>query len=181
MISENTLLHDHFEKIKVLLLDVDGVLTDGRIMFDYEGRETISFNVKDGLGIRMLLESGITVGIVTGRSTPALKFRCKQLGIPLVFEGIRDKAAILEKIIKLTGVSAEQMAFIGDDLPDICLMKCVGLSIAVADAHAMCRDTADLVTGLNGGQGAVREVCEAILKAKNVWDEVLDRFLSIPA
>ena len=168
---------DKLKRIKLLLLDVDGVLTDGRIIYDDTGAETKVFHVKDGLGIRMLMDAGIEVGIVTGRTSRALRHRCDNLGISLVFDRVRDKSGVLEVVSKQKGVEAEHIAFVGDDLVDIPLMKKVGLSVAVADAHETVLEHADMVTAAQGGAGAVREVCEAILKAQGLWDKVLVRFL----
>ena len=163
--------------IKLLILDVDGVLTDGSIIYNDNGVETKIFNVKDGLGIRLLMKAGITLCIATGRRSNALYNRCDNLGIEHIFDGLGDKAAILDPILNRTGVSTEQVAFIGDDLPDLALMKKVGLSIAVADAHKTVLKHADMVTSAKGGDGAVREVCEAILKAQGLWDNILEGFL----
>jgi 3-deoxy-D-manno-octulosonate 8-phosphate phosphatase (KDO 8-P phosphatase) len=162
--------------IEVLLLDVDGVLTDGRIIFDDDGRETKIFNVRDGLGLVLLMRAGIQVGMVTGRKSPALHHRCRDLGIRWIFEDIADKAAIMDRILAVTGVSAENVAYIGDDLPDISLMKRVGLAIAVADAHALVQQQADWITAAPGGHGAVREVCEALLAARGMWEEIAARY-----
>jgi len=166
------------EKVGLLLLDVDGVLTDGSIIYDDHNVETKFFNSKDGLGLRFLMDAGIGVGIVTGRASGALMNRCKNLGITLVFDGVQDKAAVLEQILKQTRMSSDKMAFMGDDLPDLPLMRKVGCGIAVADAHDMVRQHADMVTSKKGGRGAVREVCEAILKARGLWDQILTSFLS---
>ena len=163
------------KRIKLLLLDVDGVLTDGEIIYHDNGAETKVFNVKDGLGIRLLLEAGIHLGIITGRRSNALSFRCKDLGINLIYDGVKNKIDVLDALLDQTGVSAEEVAFIGDDLPDLKLMKTIGLSIAVGDAHKVILDNADMVTSANGGQGAVREVCETILKAKGLWENILER------
>jgi 3-deoxy-D-manno-octulosonate 8-phosphate phosphatase (KDO 8-P phosphatase) len=162
--------------IKLLLLDVDGVLTDGGIIYNDNGAETKVFNVKDGLGIKLLLDAGVLLGIVTGRRSNALYSRCKDLGIDLVYDGIANKIDVLDALLDQTGVSAEEVAFIGDDLPDLSLMKKIGLSIAVKDAHQTIRDHADMVTSAKGGHGAVREACEAILKAKGLWKDILERF-----
>jgi 3-deoxy-D-manno-octulosonate 8-phosphate phosphatase (KDO 8-P phosphatase) len=171
------MLHNKLKDTKLLLLDVDGVLTNGSIVYHDDGSETKVFNVKDGLGIRLLMQTGIQVGIVTGRRSEALSHRCRDLGIDLVFDNVRDKAAILDTIINETGIDPEQMAFIGDDLPDVPVMRRVGLSIAVGDAHEMVVHRADMVTGAIGGGGAVREVCESILKAKRLWQTALEGFL----
>ena len=164
------------KRIKLLLLDVDGVLTDGGIIYNDNGSETKVFNVKDGLGMRLLMEAGIHLGIVTGRRSNALYSRCKDLGINLIYDSVGNKIDVLEELLDQTGVSAEEIAFIGDDLPDLALMKIIGLSIAVGDAHKSILDNADMVTSAKGGQGAVREVCETILKAKGLWENILERF-----
>lgn len=174
--TEQTILNK-LKRIKLLLLDVDGVLTDGGIIYNNDCVETKIFNVKDGLGIRLLMEAGIKVCIVTGRSSKALHHRCKDLGIVYVFDGVSDKAAILDLILKQISLLPEEIAFIGDDLPDIPLMKKVGLSIAVADAHEAVIENADMVTTFRGGAGAVREACEAILKAQGLWEKIVDRMI----
>ncbi|MDH3356072.1 MAG: HAD-IIIA family hydrolase [Desulfobacteraceae bacterium] len=164
------------KKIKLLLLDVDGVLTDGGIIYNDNGTETKVFNVKDGLGIKLLMDAGIHLGIVTGRRSNALYSRCKDLGIKLIYDGVGNKIDVLDALMDQTGVSAEEVAFIGDDLPDLGLMKMIGLSIAVGDANKTILDNADMVTSAKGGDGAVREACEAILKAKGLWKDILERF-----
>jgi 3-deoxy-D-manno-octulosonate 8-phosphate phosphatase (KDO 8-P phosphatase) len=165
------------KRIKLLVCDVDGVLTDSTIIYHDNGSETKVFNVKDGLGIRLLMEAGIGLYIVTGRRSEALYSRCKNLGIDHIFDNITDKAAVFDRIVDQSGITDSDIAFIGDDLPDIPLMKKVGLSIAVKDAHEMVLKHADMVTSSAGGRGAVREVCEAILKAQGIWDSLLERFL----
>ena len=164
-------------RIKLLLLDVDGVLTGGHIIYSNAGVETKVFNVKDGLGIKLLMNAGIKVGIVTGRSSEALLLRCKDLGITLIYDGIKEKGAILDTILDRTGLSADEVAFAGDDLPDIPLLKKVGVSVAVADAHERVKNSADIVTIKKGGDGAVRELCEMILKAKGLWDNIIENYI----
>jgi 3-deoxy-D-manno-octulosonate 8-phosphate phosphatase (KDO 8-P phosphatase) len=164
------------EKIRLLLLDVDGVLTDGGIIYSNSGSEIKVFNVKDGLGIRLLIEAGIRVGIVSGRESGALRCRCRDLGIDDVYENVSDKRLILPQILEKAGVAAGEVAFMGDDLPDIPLMKAVGLSIAVSDAPEAVRSAADWITAAKGGCGAVREVCESLLKAQGRWEAVLEGF-----
>jgi len=163
--------------LKLLILDVDGVLTDGSVIYNDKGEETKVFGVRDGLGIKLLMEAGVNVCIATGRHSEALHHRCRDLGIVHIFDGLKDKAAILDLILNRTEVSAEEVAFIGDDLPDIPLMKKVGLAIAVADAHATVLENADMVTLAKGGCGAVREVSETVLKAQGLWENILERFL----
>jgi len=163
------------KKIKLMLFDVDGVLTDGGIIYNENGKEIKVFNVKDGLGIRLLMKADIQVGIVTGRSSEALRHRCQNLGSTLVYEGVRDKGALLDEIVKTTGFRFEEIAFMGDDLPDLPIMRKVGLSIAVADAHESVIEQADMVTQANGGNGSVREVCEKILKSQGRWKNLMEQ------
>ena len=146
------------KRIKLLLLDVDGVLTDGCIIYDDKSVETKVFNVKDGLGIRLLMQAGVKVGIVTSRSSKALYHRCNNLGISLIFDGVHEKISVLELISEQTDLL-------------------VGFSITVADAHKTVIENVDMVTSAKGGAGAVREVCEAILKAQGFWNKILERFL----
>ncbi len=162
--------------IRLLLLDVDGVLTDGSIIYNEHGEETKVFNVRDGLGIRLLQKAGIHVGIVTGRSSQALLHRCRNLGIELVFDDVRDKTAVLTQILKQLKISVQEIAFVGDDLIDLPIMQRIELPIAVADAHKLVRETALWTTEARGGQGAVREVCEALLKAQKKWRPLLKEF-----
>jgi 3-deoxy-D-manno-octulosonate 8-phosphate phosphatase (KDO 8-P phosphatase) len=169
---------DKLKGIKLLLLDVDGVLTDGSIIFHDSGEETKVFNSKDGLGIHLLLKAGIQVGIVTARKSPALRFRCKDLGITLLYEGVYDKATTLGQIAEKTSVPPEKTVFIGDDLLDLPMFRRVGLGIAVSDAHERVLEEADLVTQAKGGAGAVREVCDAILKSNGLWERVIEQLTS---
>jgi 3-deoxy-D-manno-octulosonate 8-phosphate phosphatase (KDO 8-P phosphatase) len=171
--SESKLAH-----IKLLLLDVDGVMTDGRLYFDDRGEEIKAFNSKDGLGLRFLMGAGIKVGIITGRKSKALQHRCKNLGIDLLFENIHDKTSVLDQIATRTGIGLAETAFVGDDLLDLALFGKVRVAIAVADAHACVLERADIITRAKGGAGAVREVCDAILKEKGLWDEIVSRYTS---
>jgi 3-deoxy-D-manno-octulosonate 8-phosphate phosphatase (KDO 8-P phosphatase) len=163
------------KNIKLILFDVDGVLTDGGIIYNDHGKEIKVFNVKDGLGIRLLMRAKIQVGIVSGRSSEALRHRCQNLGITLVYEGVRDKGTLFDEIVETTGYHPEEIAFMGDDLPDLPIMRKVGLSIAVADAHEIIIAEADMITCANGGCGAVREVCEKILKIQGCWENLMDQ------
>ncbi len=163
--------------IKLLLLDVDGVLTDGKIIYTESGQEIKEFNAKDGLGIRLLMDCGIKVGIITARKSNALTQRCKNLGIELLFDGIEDKVKAFNMILKKTGVSAAQTAFAGDDLLDLGVMKLCGLSISPADAHPYIRNYSDIVTRQKGGQGAVREICDEILQAQGKLESIINRYL----
>ncbi len=163
------------KKIKLVLLDVDGVLTAGEVIYNDKGEETKIFNVKDGLGIRMLMEVGIEVGIITGRRSKALVHRCDNLKINHLMDGIRDKVAAFEKLLKTTGYAPDQTLFMGDDLPDLPVMKVAGVSAAVSDAHEIIIKQADIITDSSGGNGAVREICEAILKSQGLWEDLVKR------
>ena len=163
--------------IKLLLLDVDGVLTDGKITYTDKGEEIKSFNSKDGLGIRLLMDSGIKIGIITGRKSGALTHRCENLGIDLLFDGIKDKLKAFNTILEKTTISAKETAFAGDDLPDLPVMKRAGLSICPADAPMYIQEHADIVTRQKGGEGAIREICDEILKAQDKWEIIIDKYL----
>ena len=167
----------NLSEIKLLLLDVDGVLTRGTITYTDTGEQIKQFSVKDGLGIRLLMDEGVDVGIVTGRTSKALLHRCRDLGIQLIFDGVKDKSAVIRQIAEKTGIDTAHMAFVGDDLIDLPAMKHVGTSICVADASEDIKPHAHFVTEKRGGHGAVREVCEKILKAKGVWGTILNKYL----
>jgi len=167
---------ERLKHIRLLLLDVDGVLTDGSIVYDNHGAEIKSFNAKDGLGIRLLMQSGIQVGIITGRASAALRHRCENLGIKHLYESVADKTKALQDVLQNTAMRTAETAFVGDDLPDLPIMKRVGLAVTVADAPHELRAAADITTTAKGGQGAVREICEAILKAQERWDQILTHY-----
>lgn len=166
-------MSEKLKPIKLLLLDVDGVLTAGEVIYNDNGEETKIFYVHDGLGLRMIMKAGIQVALITGRRSKALVHRCKNLGIEKLYDGVRDKIAVLEQIIAETGLSIEETAYMGDDLADLAVMKIVGLPIAVADAHELIIEQAEIITTANGGRGAVREICEALLKAQGVWEKII--------
>ncbi len=166
---------NRLQQIRLVLLDVDGVLTSGEIIYNDNGEQTKIFNVKDGLGIRLLKEAGIQVGIITGRRGKALQHRCDNLGIELIFDGIRNKDKAIDDIHADTGIAIEAMAFVGDDLPDLPAMKKVGLAVAVGNADPLIQKHAHIITQAPGGKGAVREISEAILKAQDLWDDLIQR------
>lgn len=168
-----------FSRIKALVLDVDGVLTDGSIIYDSMGGETKVFSVRDGLGIRLAMDAGIKVAVLTGRSSPALRARCENLGIKNLWDGISDKADRLDEIASRLGVKISEIAYVGDDLPDVPVMKKVGVAVAVSDAHPLVIDAAGAVTESPGGRGAVREVCEALLSGRGLWDSSLKKHFGI--
>ena len=171
------MIQEKFKNIRLLLLDVDGVLTNGQITFTDDGRELKSFHSKDGVGLKLLQHMGIKAGIVTARTSPIVARRCKELGIDLIFEGIHVKAEVLPKVIERTGLQPAEIAYMGDDLIDVGLMKKVALGIAPADAHETVLAYADIITSANGGQACVREACDMILKAQGLWTKALNDFL----
>ncbi len=152
--------------IRLLVLDVDGVLTDGRLCYGPAGETEKIFHVRDGHGIKTLARSGVTIAVLSGRDSAAVARRCADLGISEVLQGVADKSAAFNTLIARLGIAASACACIGDDTPDVPLMQCVGLAFAVADAHADARRAAHRRTRLRGGQGAVREVCDALLAAR---------------
>lgn len=161
------------KKIKLLLLDVDGVLTDGRIIYDSKGRDAKFFDVHDGMGVYLLKKAGIPTALITAKGSRAIKPRARDMHVEVVFENISPKTAVLNKILNKYKVSSDEICFVGDDLVDLCLMKRVGLAIAVFNACPEIKQAASYVTLRYGGRGAVREVAELILKAKGQWQEVL--------
>ncbi len=163
-------------KIRLLLLDVDGILTDGRIYYDEKGGELKGFHVQDGQGIRWLLSEGIKVGFLSGRSSGAVEMRAKDLGISFLFQGIKDKMNIYEKLLKKTKLDPEQVAYMGDDFIDLRLLKKVGFSISVKNGHPLVQKEVDYVTQADGGFGAVREVSELILRALGKWESILENY-----
>jgi 3-deoxy-D-manno-octulosonate 8-phosphate phosphatase (KDO 8-P phosphatase) len=151
--------------IRLLVLDVDGVLTDGRLYYGPRGEALKAFHVQDGHGIVQLLRAGIAVAVISGRRSPMVSTRCRELGVRHVFQGASDKLPVLERLLKRLGLTAAQCACVGDDLPDLPLFERVGLSFAVADAVPAVRRRADRTTRARGGRGAVREVCEQLLRS----------------
>ena len=170
-------LHERCQKIQLILSDVDGVLTDGRIVFDNQGIETKEFYIRDGLGIRLWHRAGYKFGILTARSSHIVKVRCDELGVDLIRQGFEDKLPVADEIISESGLTPDQVCFIGDDLTDLPVVKLVGLGVAVADAAEEVRSRADYVTQRGGGQGAVRETIELILKAQTRWDDLIQRYV----
>ena len=163
-------------RVKLLLMDCDGVLTDGRIwLVDREQQK--AFNVRDGLGLNLLHECGIKSGVISGLNSSALARRSEALGISYVRQGNNDKIAAFEEILSEATVEPSHVAYVGDDLTDLPLLRRVGFSVAVADAVAEVRAAAHFVTEARGGNGAVREVIEIILKAQGRWSQVVSRYL----
>ena len=171
MTDENIL--NKAKKIKLLLLDVDGVLTDGRIIYDSAGRDSKFFDVHDGLGVYVLHKSGIKTVLITAKSSKAISPRAKDMRVAEVFADIFPKTAVLEKILKKYSVTLDEVCFVGDDLVDLSLMRKVGLPVAVANGASEIKEAASFVTSHSGGRGAVREVAELILKSQGKWEDVL--------
>lgn len=161
------------KKIKLVICDVDGVLTDGKIIYDSKGVESKNFNVQDGLGLTLLRKYGIMTAIISARLSKVVAHRAKDLGIDHVFVGAYPKLNAYLKLLKDLGVTDEQVCFIGDDLPDLAVMKRVGLAVAVANAVEEVKTIAHYETKSSGGDGAVREVADKILKSQGFWSEIL--------
>jgi 3-deoxy-D-manno-octulosonate 8-phosphate phosphatase (KDO 8-P phosphatase) len=157
------------KKIRLLLLDVDGVLTDGRIIIDDRGVETKQFHVRDGQGISLLQQAGIDVGFVTARSSRSVIFRAKELNVKLVRQGVQNKLDADNEIKRSSGLNDDQIAYVGDDIVDRPVLKLAGLAVSVADGWPELISTVDFVTATGGGQGAVREVAELLLKTQGKW------------
>lgn len=154
------------ERVRLLVLDVDGVLTDGRLYFSAQGEEIKCFHVRDGAGIVALCAAGIEIAIISGRDSPAVTYRMRELGVQRVHQGVADKRLALREMLSSLSLDASAVACIGDDVPDLGLLESVGLAVAVADAHPLVRERAHVVTRLPGGKGAVREVCDMLLEAR---------------
>lgn len=157
--------HPALRRARALVLDVDGVLTDGRLFYGAKGEALKAFHVRDGHGIKLVAGAGITVAIISGRKSPAVARRARELGIRHVFQGVSDKLAVLNKLTGKLGLTLEQCICVGDDTPDAPVLAAAGLGVAVADAHADALAAADLVTSRAGGRGAVREVCDWVIAA----------------
>lgn len=165
--------------IKLVIFDVDGVLTDGSLFFDNQGQEYKAFNAKDGHGIRLLQEGHLQIALITGRTSELLLHRADNLGIEreLIYQGYRDKRPAFADLLAKTGLQAENVAYVGDDVIDLPIMKQVGFAIAVGDAHPFVKKHADWVSEKFGGRGAVRETCEMLLDAQGKLDEILQSYL----
>lgn len=164
--------------IRLLLLDVDGVMTDGRIVYDQQGNEFKAFDVKDGHGLKMLQRAGIEVGIITGRCSEIVSRRADELGIKILYQGAKVKLDPYLEICAATGLGDEQIAYMGDDLIDLPILRRVGFSATVADALPQLLESVDYVTTRRGGRGAVREVCDLLLKAGGHWEEQTARYFN---
>jgi len=164
-------------RVTLLLFDVDGVLTDGTLIYDAHGNELKAFSVRDGHGIRMLQRTGIEVGIITGRRSEIVTHRARELGISLVHQGVEDKLGVWRTLLRDKGLTPEQTGYVGDDILDVPLLRAVGFAAAVSDAEACVVQVADYVAGRAGGHGAVRDVTDFVLHARGAWASVTAEFL----
>jgi 3-deoxy-D-manno-octulosonate 8-phosphate phosphatase (KDO 8-P phosphatase) len=168
---------DKARQVRLLIIDVDGVLTDGGLLFDNQGEEYKRFNSLDGHGMRMALDGGIEIAVITGRQSSIVDHRMAELGVRHVYQGSRDKLPNFEKLLGDTGLEADQAAYIGDDLPDLPIMRRVGFAIAVQNAHGFVKQHSDWVTSARGGDGAVREVTDFILHSQGLLDALQQGYL----
>ena len=174
-------LADRARRIRLLLLDVDGVLTDGKILIHHDGTESKQFDIRDGTGIVLAQKAGIRVGLLSARQSAATSERATQLRVTLVRQGALDKLATYEEIRRELGLEDAEVAFMGDDLLDLQVLARVGFSAAPADGVPVVRDAVDWVSARRGGDGAVRELTEVLLKAQDKWDGLLAEWLPAPA
>ncbi len=172
-------MEQQLAKIKLLLLDVDGVLTDGRIIYDNQGNELKAFDVKDGHGLKMIQRAGIRVGIITGRNSAVVSHRAEELGIEILYQGALRKLEPYLEILAEQNLTDEQVAYIGDDIVDLPILQRVGFSATVADAIPEVFPCVDYITTRPGGGGAVREICDLLLRASGQWDEITNRYFDV--
>jgi 3-deoxy-D-manno-octulosonate 8-phosphate phosphatase (KDO 8-P phosphatase) len=178
MISESEIL-EKAKPIKLVIFDVDGVLTDGSLFFGDDGQEYKAFNSQDGHGMKMLQESGVRVAIITGRTSEVVKHRMKNLKIDLVYQGQLDKLPAYRQILDDLQLQSHEVAYVGDDVVDLPVMIRVGLAITVANAHELARQHAHWITPRSGGAGAARDVCEMIMKAQGTYEPRMAGYLSL--
>jgi len=164
--------------IKLLICDVDGVLSDGKVYYSNQGEEIKNFNIKDGLGIKQLINHGIQVAIITGRQSKIVERRANELGISFIYQGKSDKQSAYREIINQLKIDQQQVAHVGDDLPDLPLMLRSGLGFCVADGHYFVKENADWTTKAKGGQGAVREISDLLLQAQEKLEAIHQQYLN---
>ena len=165
------------KQIELIIFDIDGVLTDGSLFMGDDGLEYKAFNSKDGHGIRMLLDGGVDIAIITGRQSEVVKHRANDLGITRIYQGKREKLPAFLELLEETGLKAEQIAYVGDDVVDLPVMTKVGLAICVQDSHEFVKKHSHWITKAAGGRGAGRETCEMILQAKGKLDAMLESYI----
>ncbi len=164
-------------RIRLLIFDVDGVLTDGSLFIGDDGQEYKAFNSRDGHGMKMLQASGVEIGVITGRTSEVVRLRMESLAIRHVYQGRMEKLPAFEDLLAATGVAAEEVAYVGDDVMDLPVMRRVGLAVAVQDAHALVKKHSHWITPNRGGRGAGRDVCELIMEAQGTLDGQLAPYL----
>lgn len=172
-----TEITERAKKIKLIIFDVDGVLTDGGLYFTAEATEIKRFNSLDGHGIKMLKDNGIEIAVITARDSKTVVHRMKNLGITHFYQGQSDKLVVFNKLLQKLNLSADKVAYVGDDVVDLPVMTKVGFAVAVANAHELVKQHSDFITEKAGGHGAVREVCDFILKAQGKFDDAMKLFL----
>jgi 3-deoxy-D-manno-octulosonate 8-phosphate phosphatase (KDO 8-P phosphatase) len=178
MLRMDAALRERACEIRMLVLDVDGVLTDGKLYFDHAGNEMKAFNTRDGMGMKALQRVGIEVAVITGRKSEAVTQRMAQLGIRHVYQGREDKLDAFLELLEITGLDAEHICFAGDDWIDLPVLMRAGLAVSVADAEERVKQQAHWITRRNGGDGAVREICNLILAAQEKDQAILDEILA---
>jgi 3-deoxy-D-manno-octulosonate 8-phosphate phosphatase (KDO 8-P phosphatase) len=166
------------KKVKLLLLDVDGVLTDGRIIYDSKGRDSKFFNVHDGLGVYLLKKANISTVLITAKGSRSIKPRARDMRVAEILADVSPKSSVFDKILRKYRVNPEEVCFVGDDLVDLCLMSKVGFAVAVFNAAPEIKNAAHYITQREGGRGAVREVSELILKSQGKWQEIIESYQS---
>jgi len=171
----STAVRNKAKAIKLLLLDVDGVLTDGRIILDDRGVETKHFDVRDGQGIVLLMGAGIEVGLISARSSKAVRYRAKELDLQIVHQGTQNKGRTYAEIRRQSGLAETEIGYVGDDIADLSILHRVGLAVTVNDACQELFRSVDYVTEKPGGRGAVREIAELLLKAQNKWGSIVKK------
>lgn len=177
MLGLTEALRDKIKNLRLLVLDVDGVLTDGRLFFDDHGKEYKCFHARDGHGIKLLRQSGVEVAVISGRQSNSVALRMRNLGVEQVYQGHEDKRAAFAEILQTLNLKPEQAAHMGDDVLDLPIMVQAGFAVAVADAHFAVKHYADWCTQTPGGLGAVREVCDVIMQVQGTFDAMLQRYL----
>ncbi|MFI4875989.1 MAG: KdsC family phosphatase [Blastopirellula sp. JB062] len=169
-------IEERCKSIELIVSDVDGVLTNGGVWLDNEGIEAKQYHIRDGLGVKVWRKAGYRFGIITGRNSQTVRLRSSELGIDVVRQGVEEKLSVAKDLLEQYGLSSDQLAYIGDDLPDLSVIRFCGLGVAVQDAAAEVREAAAYVTQAAGGQGAVRELVELILKAQGRWADIVRSF-----
>ena len=173
-------LQKRAKNIRLVCFDVDGTLTDGKLYFDSEGRESKAFHVHDGQGLRLLEDNGIAVALITARASQSAKARARDLRLSHVFIGVKDKAACLKALCEQLNIPSEQAAFMGDDVPDLAVMKLCALACVPANAHPWMLDHADWIIPKNSGDGAARALCDFILESQNLMPAILKKWGDTP-